>query len=428
VPTLEPLDAWRVLRGAGVRRAKFVVVDLLGRPRGVTYPIDEALRPLEEGVTFDGSSVPSYAPVYSSDVLAEPDLSSIYVEPWGGAAWVFCDVVDPPSAAARDPRSLLKRTLSRLRERGYRALVGIEVEFFLVRVEGGSVRPADDGGYFDVSQPTARVAERIEAAARRAGLGGSKLHHEVAPGQYEYNIPPLDPLRAADSFLFFKHVALTVARAHGLRATFMPKPFWGVNGSGAHTHLSLLGPGAGSEDGGLSALMLHSVAGLLRAAKPLAALAAPTVNSYKRLVPHHEAPVRLAWGYANRSALVRVPRLRGSAAGHVELREPDPMMNPYLTLAALLTAALEGVERALEPPEPLHSSAYAAQGLEELPPHLEAAVEAFEASHSSLGVPAELASAYAALKRQEWREYTEACGPWEETWNRITEWEYRRYL
>lgn len=429
MPKVEALDVWRMLKGAGVRRLNFVIVDLLGRPRGVSLSIGKARQALEEGLTFDGSSVARYAEVYDSDVTAVPDLSSTYVDPLDRTAWVFCRVVDPPRSAAMDPRLLLERVVERLAERGLSALVGIEVEFFLVRTEGGRVEPADAGGYFDLSQPALRVAEEIEEAAEAAGLGGSKVHHEVAPGQYECNLPPLDPVRAADSFLFFKHLASKVAAARGLRATFMPKPFWGVNGSGAHVHLNIFRGGENlfGSDGRIGAEGLHCLAGILRRSKALAAVAAPTVNSYKRLVPHHEAPTRLVWGYANRSALVRVPRSRG-LVNRIEVREPDPMMNPYLALAALLEAALRGLEGGEEPPEPVAGPAYSLEGVEETPPHLAAAVEHFEASHGELGVPSELAAAYARLKREEWREYVEACGPWEETWNKVTEWEYKKYL
>jgi len=429
VPKVGALDVWRILKGAGVRRLKFVIVDLYGRPRGVSFGIDEARRALEEGVSFDGSSVARYAEVHESDVTAVPDLSSVYVDPLDRSAWVFCRVEDPPRAAGLDPRSLLARTVERLGERGLEARVGIEVEFFLVRVEGGRVEPADRGGYFDLSQPELKVAEEIEEAAEAAGLGGSKVHHEVAPGQYEYNLPAGDPVRAADSFLFFKHLASEVARARGLRATFMPKPFWGVNGSGAHVHLNFLSGGESvfGRDGSLSAVGLHCLAGILKRARALAALAAPTVNSYKRLVPHHEAPTRLVWGYSNRSALVRVPRYRG-LANRIEVREPDPTMNPYLALAALLEAAARGLERGEEPPDPVPGPAYTLASAEETPPHLAAATAEFESAHGELGIPSELAEVYARLKRAEWSEYVEACGPWEETWNKITEWEYRKYL
>jgi len=429
VPKVEALDVWRILKGAGVRRLKFVIVDVYGKPRGVSLGIDEAKRALEEGVSFDGSSVAKYAEVHESDVTAVPDLSSVYVDSFDRSAWVFCRVEDPPRAAGLDPRSLLERTVERLRGRGLKARGGIEVEFFLVKVEGGRVEPADWGGYFDLSQPELKVAEEIEEAAEAAGLGGSKVHHEVAPGQYEYNLPAGDPVRTADSFLFFKHLASQVARARGLRATFMPKPFWGVNGSGAHVHLNFLSGGEDvfGKDGSLTAAGLHCLAGILKRARALAALAAPTVNSYKRLVPHHEAPTRLVWGYSNRSALVRIPRYR-SAVNRIEVREPDPMMNPYLTLAALLEAAVSGLERGEEPPEPVALSAYSLATADETPPHLAAAVAELEAAYRQLGLPDELADVYAKLKKAEWSEYVEACGPWEETWNRITEWEYKRYL
>ncbi|MEM1910002.1 MAG: glutamine synthetase family protein [Thermofilaceae archaeon] len=429
MPTLEPLDVWRILKGAGVKRVLYIVVDLLGRPRGVSFPIDEAKRAFIEGVSFDGSSVLSYAKVHDSDVLAEPDPSAVYVEPRSRSAWVFCRIIDPPRAAACDPRSLLERVVEKLNSEGYTATVGIEVEFFLVRTSSEGVEPADTGGYFDVSQHLLEVVERIEAAARRAGLCCSKVHHEVSPGQYECNLPPLDPLRSADSFLFFKHIASTVAGAYGLKATFMPKPFWGLNGSGAHIHLSLraLSQCATSGNGELREVDLRCIAGILKYAKPLAAVAAPTVNSYKRLIPHHEAPTRLVWGYSNRSSLVRVPRYN-NAIPHLEVREPDPLMNPYLTLALLLTSALKGLNEGFEPPQPLATSAYELTEAEELPPNLSAALQEFEKTFHELEVPIELASAYIELKKKEWREYIEAVGPWEETWNKITRWEYEKYL
>jgi len=429
VPKVEAQDVWRILKGSGVRRLKFIIVDLHGRPRGVSFGIDEARRILEEGVTLDGSSVVKYAEVHDSDVIATPDLSSVYIDPLSRSAWVFCRVEDPPRAAQLDPRLHLERTVNKLWEKGFEARVGVEVEFFLVKTENGRVEPADTGGYFDLSQPALRVAEEVEEAAEAAGLGGSKVHHEVAPGQYEYNLPPSDPVRAADSFVFFKHLASEVARAKGLRATFMPKPFWGVNGSGAHVHLNLLSRGESifGRNGRLATEGLYCLAGILKRAKALAALAAPTVNSYKRLVPHHEAPTRLVWGYSNRSALVRVPRYR-SIVNRIEVREPDPMMNPYLTLAALLEAAIDGLERGEEPPEPVALSAYSLATADETPPHLAAAVAELEAAYRNLGLSDELADTYARLKKIEWSEYVEACGSWEETWDRITEWEYKKYL
>lgn len=425
---MEPLDAWRILKGAGVERVKFIVVDICGNARGLSLSIDEARQVFREGVTFDGSSVPKYSEVHESDVTAQPDPSAVYVEPGIRSAWVFCQVVDPPKAALRDPRLFLIKISDMLEKKGIVAKVGIEVEFFLVKVENGRIVPADEGGYFDVSQPSMEVAEHIERVAREAGLGGSKVHHEGAPGQYEYNLPPLDPVRASDSFLFFKHIASTTAARHGLKATFMPKPFWGVNGSGAHIHLNLTREGESLFNGrDITREGMHLLAGLLGCSKAAAAVAAPTVNSYKRLIPHHEAPTRLAWGYSNRSTLIRVPNYCG-LSNRIELREPDPLMNPYLTLAMLLTAAVKGLEGKAEPPEPVAVPAYDITGVEETPLNLLEALHAFENTFRDLNVPGELASAYLEVKKREWREYIEANGSWEETWNKITPWEYERYL
>lgn len=422
---------WRILKGAGIRAVKIVVVDLSGRPRGVTLDVDYAKEALTDGITLDGSSIPAYAEVSASDVTAKPDLSSVYIEPYGKSALVFSYVAEPREAASRDPRLLLRSVYGQLLDRGYTVRVGIELEFFLVRRREGKILPADSGGYFDVSTAgtSIRIVEELERAAYRSGLGHSKIHHEVAPGQYEYNVSLGPPLRVADSMLFVKELAARTACRHGLRATFMPKPFWGLNGSGAHIHVSVYDRDGRNLVGGktLSGVGLSLVAALLKHARVLSVFAASTVNSYKRLVPGHEAPTRIAWGYGNRSTLVRVP-VYGGRVSTVEYRQPDPLMNPHLCLAAILAAAARGIEEELEPPPPATGKAYDLKEAAETPRNLGEAVELASAAHTGLGLPKEILELYLGLKKAEWEEYLDREGAWERTWNTITEWEYGRYL
>ncbi|MEM1508291.1 MAG: glutamine synthetase family protein [Thermofilaceae archaeon] len=429
MPEVNTSSILRILKNAGVKRLMFIITDIFGKPRGVSFSIKESLKVLKEGLCFDGSSLPKYAPVHESDILAKPDLSSLYVDPSVHSAWVFCSVVEPSSAKRRDPRWLLFNATQALRESRFKVKVGIEVEFFLVKMNGGEVKPVDTCGYFDISAPALSVVEEIASKAERAGLGAVKAHHEVAPGQYECVLPAANPVKACDTFLLFKELASTTALSYGLRVTFMPKPFWGVNGSGAHVHLSLYKDGVNvfRFKGEFSREGFSCIAGLLQMSRSIAALAAPTVNSYKRLIPHHEAPTRIAWGYGNRTTLIRVPLYQG-AAERVEFRQPDPLMNPYLTVLTVIKSMLNGLVERLESPPPVTVSAYELEGLGETPRHLGEAADEFANTFNQLGIPTDLAELYLKCKREEWKEYLQQCGSWEETWNKVTSWEYSRYL
>jgi len=428
---LDGVSVWRVLKGAGVKYVKFVIVDLLGRPRAEVMPIDSARDSFTDGVVFDGSSIPAYATVNKSDIVALPDLRAVYVETWndGKTAIVFTNVLDGDKPHPADPRSVLHQSVQYVQSRGYTPLLGAEVEFFLVK--GSPPVPADEGVYFDSHHngTATEIAEEIVEHIYKSGIGYTKIHHEVSPGQYEVNIPAGDPVQVADQVVVFKLMAKALASRRGLKATFMPKPFWGINGSGMHVHLSLWKDGVNlfASRGEPTEELKHAVAGILNNALQNSVFVAPTVNSYKRLVPHHEAPTRVAWGIGNRSAMVRIPYY-GGKINRLEYRHPDPSANPYIAFAVIVLSALEGVGNRLEPPQPIADSAYELEGVRETPPNLGEALKYAADGGAARFLPEQFTSAYLRYKEAEWASYLKAVGSWEATWNKITQWEYEQYL
>lgn len=418
---------WRTLRQSGVKYVRFVIIDIYGRPRCQLVPIDESKDFIEQGLPFDGSSIPAYSTVDKSDLVAVADERAVYLETWNGSkiASIFTTVESP-----MDPRGLLKGVVDNMVRSGYTPRVGFEVEFFIVKLNGIKPELVDNGAYSDVSMPIDLIDE-ILTNMRACGIGGSRAHHEVAPSQYEVNIPPGDPVEVADKLIMFKIMARDLLRRHGLCPTFMPKPFWGVNGSGLHTHFSLWRNGRNLfyyEGGEMPEELLHSVAGLLDIAREISSVVAPTVNSYKRLVPHYEAPTRITWGLGNRSVMVRIPYYRGRA-DRVEYRHPDPSQNPYLSLSLELAAIRRGLELKLKPPDPTEGVAYELPNAPETPANLGEAVELLEKSNMVISIlPRELIAKYVQLKRHEWESYLKEVGPWESSWNVITDWEYEKYL
>ncbi|MFZ8810136.1 MAG: glutamine synthetase family protein [Pyrobaculum sp.] len=425
----EGIDVWRVLKGAGVKYVNFVIVDIFGRPRVDVLSIDAAKDAFVDGIAYDGSSIPAYTTVNRSDLVAEVDPSSVYVETWNGGktAFVFTNTLEGSGYSMMDPRNVLRKTLEDLRASGYDVKVGVEVEYFIVK--GNPPELVDTVGYFDVPpQSTRRVVEEIMDNFVASGIGETKAHHEVAPSQFEVNIPYGDPVKVADSILVFKMMARSIAAKHGYGATFMPKPFWGINGSGAHTHISVWKDGRNlfasykepTEE------LKYAVAGLLENAISISAVVAPTVNSYKRLVPHHEAPTRVVWGLGNRSAMIRVPYY-GGKINRIEYRHPDPSMNPYLAFAVIAMSVVDGISARKTPPEPVADVAYELEGVKETPKHLGEAVKYFAESNIAGKLPSQLVKAYVKLKEAEWESYS-AKYSWEKTWNTITDWEYQQYL
>ncbi|WP_439959499.1 glutamine synthetase family protein [Vulcanisaeta thermophila] len=432
---MEPIDLWRVLKGAGIKYVKFIIVDINGAPRSEIVPIDMAKDLFIDGMPFDASSVPSYSTVNKSDFVAYVDPRAVYIEYWldNKVADVFTlisDIGNKPSPL--DPRRVLDNILKDAKSKGYEFLMGVEMEHFVVKEENGKPTLADTGIYFDGWNITTlhNYMKEIVAGLAEAGINYTKIHHEVAPSQYEVNIGATDPLRLADQIIYFKIMAKDIAQKYGLRATFMPKPFWGMNGSGAHTHISVWKDGRNlfqSNTGKITEECGYAISSILSNARALSAFVAPLVNSYKRLVPHYEAPTRLVWGYANRSAMIRIPQYK-MRINRIEYRHPDPSMNPYLAFATIVLTILKGLDEKKEPPPPTDEVAYELPNAPETPATIEDAVRELSKSFLASALPSELVSAYIRMKLNEWEDYLTKVGSWEKTWNVITDWEYSRYL
>lgn len=434
--------------GDGVRFVSLQFTDILGTIKSVTIPVGRFEEALEQGVWFDGSSIEGFARIYESDMVLVPDPATYQVLPWSAPerrrARLICDVHGPdghPSPNA--PRVALQRVLARAAERGYVYNVGPELEFFLFKRNAEPnglypTRPAphDVGGYFDFSprDEAQQVRSEIILALEGMGMRVEMSHHEVATGQHEIDFRYADALTSADNAVTFKYTVRAIAATHGIYASFMPKPIFGINGSGMHTHQSMFDAAGrnlfhdAEDEYHLSRLAYNFIAGQMAHARALAAVVAPTVNSYKRLTPGYEAPVYICWAQLNRSALIRVPAhgARWEAATRVELRCPDPSANPYLAFAAMLAAGLDGIERDLTPAPPINEDVYdfderalRAHSIGVLPGTLAEALDALEQDEVVQGAlgPA-ISEAFLRAKRAEWDEYR----------IQVTNWELERYL
>jgi glutamine synthetase len=419
--------------------------DVTGVVKSVDMPVTRLQEALKDGVWFDGSSVEGFARIQESDMRLVLDPSTYSVLPWSPEearrARIFCDIYttdDQPFAG--DPRGLLKRTLQKLKERGWIYNVGPEPEFFLFRRNGPSMIhpvPHDVGSYFDFSVDDEAVRVRTELMATLAGMGleVEMGHHEVALGQHEIDFRFADALQTADNVLTLKYTVKAIAAQHNLIASFMPKPIFGINGSGMHCHQSLFDQAGenlffdGNDGHHLSKVAYGFIAGQLKHARALAAVVSPTINSYKRLVPGYEAPVYVGWAQINRSALVRIPHYTSGQdkSMRAELRFPDPSANPYLAFTVMLAAALDGVDHKLSCPEPLNNvNVYhltpeerKARHIDELPGSLAEAMRELE--KDSVLMEALGPVIYEAFTRAKWAEI-------EEYRMKVTDWELDRYL
>jgi glutamine synthetase len=444
-----PEEVLRRVEEDRVEFIRFWFTDILGQLKSFAVGKEELEDALGEGMGFDGSSITGFNAIEESDMVAMPDPETYAVLPWrtdngagkGNVARMFCDVLRPGGEPYEgDPRFVMRRALARMEELGFdHYYLGPELEFFYFASDElgpeGVPQILDKGGYFDLTTLDAASDLRRDTvnALKAVGIPVEYTHHEVGPSQHEIDMRYADGLRMCDNAMTYRITVKEIAHQHGVYATFMPKPLFGENGSGMHTHQSLFAGGRNAfydADGHyhLSDTARAFIAGLLRHARELAALFAPTVNSYKRLVPGYEAPVYVAWSQRNRSALVRVPMYQPGKeqATRCELRCPDPSCNPYLTFAALLHAGLEGIEQGYDIPEPMERNLYElshderlGRGIDQLPETLGEAVEEMAASQlvrTALGD--HIFNRYVALKREEWEEYR----------IQVTRWELERYL
>ena len=419
--------------------------DVTGAVKSVDIPVKQLEMALDEGIWFDGSSVEGFARIQESDMRLMPDASTYAVLPWSDPerrrARLLCDIYRPDGVPfSGDPRGVLRRAAEALAEHGWSYNVGAEPEFFLVRKNGPMAIhpvPHDVGGYFDfsASDEAQRVRGELMLALDSMGLEVEMGHHEVALGQHEIDFRYADVLRAADNVVTLKYTVKALAARHDLVATFMPKPIFGINGSGMHVHQSLF-----DKDGKnlfydradsfrLSSIAYEFMAGQLEHARAMAAVVAPTVNSYKRIVPGYEAPVYVCWAQINRSALIRIPQHTAERpkSTRAEIRCPDPSCNPYLAFAVMLAAGLDGVdnEKACPPPVnniniyEMQSEELEAMGIRQLPGSLAEALDELQADsvvRAALG--AEASDAFIRAKRVEWDTYR----------TRVTDWEVSTYL
>ena len=426
-----------------IRYVRLIIVDLNGMPRALLIPEYEIPRALSEGIGIDGSSI-GLVPIEHSDITAHPDPSTYLVPMWEtpGIALMFTYLSDPSGTPLKgDSRGLLKATLDELEENGIGLNTGPELEYFYVQRQNGGIIPYGSGGYFYLPpmDPTEDMKLDTMMYLEDAGFQLEKIHHEVAMGQQEINFRYADALKTADNTVLYKLVVKSVAEKHGAVATFMPKPFWGVNGAGCHFHQSLINLKTGRNlfgdkhsENGLSRMAYSYIAGVLNHAKAMSMVVAPLVNSYKRLVPHFEAPVYIAWGLGNRSAIVRVPLYPGDKekVTHMEYRHPDPSCNPYLASTVMLRAGLDGVKRKAEPPEIFDENVYHTNEFEMLPGSLGEAVKEFKADPVISGAVGEyIASTLTKSKVEEEEAYMKYVGTdWVSSRPRITPWEIERYL
>jgi L-glutamine synthetase (EC 6.3.1.2) len=375
--------------------------DILGTVKNVAIPASQAEKAFTDGIYFDGSSIEGFVRIQESDMRLKPDPETFAILPWrdGTSGRLICDVIDTSTDEPflGDPRSVLKQVIARAEAMGYEVNVAPEPEFFLFEEDedGRATTTTNDaGGYFDLAPKdlASDVRRDIIYGLESMGFEIEASHHEVAEGQHEINFTYDDAVSTADNVATFRTVVRAIAAQHGLHATFMPKPIAKINGSGMHTHISLFdddGSNAFHDDEdefNLSETAHAFLAGVLEHAPAITAVANPTVNSYKRLVPGYEAPVYIAWSDRNRSALIRKPAARVPAASRVELRSPDPSCNPYLAFAAIISAGLEGIEQGLSAPDPVRENIYdfdgdtrEAYGIDTLPGNLGEAVEALQA-------------------------------------------------
>jgi len=427
-----------------VRFLRLMFTDIMGHIKNVEVPESQFVKALRGEIMFDGSSIQGFTRIEESDMLLVPDLDSYVIIPFEGrhgkVARLICDIYNADRTPFEGcPRLTLKKAIGRLAANGLQPVCGPELEFFLFQKdpEGNpTVLTHDAGGYFDLLPVDLGedARRRIVNVLEQMGFEIEAAHHEVAPGQHEIDFRYAGALRSADQVMTFKLVVKKIALDFGLHATFMPKPIFGVNGSGMHTHQSLFRDGPDGDDNAfydpegrweLSEMAHHYIGGILNHAKSFVALTNPLVNSYKRLVPGYEAPVNVAWSEHNRSPLARVPERRG-VGSRIEVRIPDPSCNPYLAFAAMLMSGFDGIENGIDPGDPVNKNIFDMSQREksrlrisQLPGNLNEAVGIMRKSALMREVMGEhIFQHFIDAKAEEWSDYI----------SQVHGWELRRYL
>jgi glutamine synthetase len=357
----------------GVKFIRLWFTDVLGFLKSFAITANELEKALDEGMEFDGSSIEGFVRIDESDMIAMPDADTFQILPWRTksdytVARVFCDIIYPNGKAYEgDPRWILRKTLKRAADMGYIFYVGPELEYFYFKSANGTPETLDEGGYFDLTPLDVASDLRRDTVLmlEETGIAVESSHHEVAPSQHEIDLRYTDALTMADNVMTYRLVVKEVAMHHGLYATFMPKPIFGQNGSGMHTHQSLF---KGSKNAffdakdkyHLSSIGKAYIAGLLKHAPDITLITNQWVNSYKRLIPGYEAPIYVSWALRNRSDLVRIPAYRSGSeeSMRVEYRSPDPACNPYLAFALMLAAGLDGIEKGYPLPNPVERNVF----------------------------------------------------------------------
>lgn len=434
-----------ILRSVSENNVKFIrlqFTDILGVMKSISITSDQLEKALDGELMFDGSSIEGFVRIEESDMYLRPDYSTYLILPWTNpnsqikTARLICDIYDSNNEPfLGSPRYALKKVLKEAEELGYSMFVGPEPEFFMFHLDQNgqpTLDTNDKAGYFDLPPVDKGEDARRDMVETLQSMGFEieASHHEAAPGQHEIDFKYMEALPTADNIVTFRIVVRTVAQHHGLHATFMPKPIYGIAGSGMHLHISLFKDGQNvfydpSKEDGLSDTCRYFIAGVINHAKAISAITSPTVNSYKRLVPGYEAPVYIAWSYRNRSPLIRIPARRGEGT-RIELRSPDPTCNPYLGLAVILKAGLEGINKKLEPPQPVEQNIYEmdlasrkSQGIESLPENLYEAIQELRKDkliQEALGE--HIYSRFVLAKLREWENYS----------SRVYDWEINEYL
>lgn len=441
MPNISREEIMQLVSKHNVRFIRLQFTDILGIPKNVSITVNQLEKALNNELMFDGSSIEGFVRIEESDMYLYPDPNTFVIYPWrtseeGAVARLICDIYNSDGTPfAGDPRYILRRALKAAAAMGYSFNVGPEAEFFLFHTapDGSpTTLTHDKAGYFDLSPVDLGENARREMVLtlEKFGFEIEASHHEVAPGQHEIDFKYADALDIADKIITFKMVVRTVAQRHGLHATFMAKPIFGEAGNGMHMNQSLFKKGENtfwnpSKPEQLSNEAFNYIAGILKHARAITAITNPTVNSYKRLVPDYEAPLYIAWSSQNRSPLVRIPAKRGLST-RIELRNPDPTCNPYLALAVVLTAGLDGIKNNLQPPAPCNRNIYEMtslereeQGINTLPNTLKEALDALSADEvikNALGP--HILNRYIEAKEHEWKEYM----------TKVHQWELDRYL